>query len=163
MATLVLATTGIALSARLYALLPNIARWVGASEALAPECVTYGRVLAFFMPFQMLSMAFHPLLNTAEQPGLELETTIANAAANILLDWTFVAGFGWGMRGAAIATGMAWLFSAANDENKLYLVSLVGNRNKGEVWRKKPRRLPWHSIGTLFTGKTCRKHKYAEY
>ena len=55
------------------------------------------------MPFQMLSMAFHPLLITAERPGLGLITTIANAAANILLDWAFVAGFGWGMEGAAIA------------------------------------------------------------
>ncbi|MBQ9251119.1 MAG: polysaccharide biosynthesis C-terminal domain-containing protein [Clostridia bacterium] len=108
----VLAAVGVALSAGLYFLLPSIAGWVGASEALAPDCVTYGRVLAFFMPFQMLSMAFHPLLITAERPGLGLATTLANAAANILLDWAFVAGFGWGMRGAAIATGLAWLVSA---------------------------------------------------
>ncbi|MBQ6123250.1 MAG: MATE family efflux transporter [Clostridia bacterium] len=112
MVILVLAVVAILLSAALYFLLPSIARWVGASEALAPDCVTYGRVLAFFMPFQMLSMAFHPLLITAERPGLGLVTTIANAAANILLDWLFVAGFGWGMRGAAIATGIAWLVSA---------------------------------------------------
>ncbi|MBR3108055.1 MAG: polysaccharide biosynthesis C-terminal domain-containing protein [Clostridia bacterium] len=112
MALLVLAVLGAALSAALYFLLPSIARWVGASEALAPDCVTYGRVLAFFMPFQMLSMAFHPLLITAERPGLGLVTTIANAVANILLDWAFVAGFGWGMRGAAVASGLAWLVSA---------------------------------------------------
>ena len=112
MVILVLAVAGVLLSAALYFLLPSIARWVGASEALAPDCVTYGRVLAFFMPFQMLSMAFHPLLITAERPGLGLITTIANAVANILLDWAFVAGFGWGMQGAAIATGIAWLVSA---------------------------------------------------
>lgn len=112
MTALVLAVLGAVLSALLYFLLPSIARWVGASEALAPDCVTYGRVLSFFMPFQMLSMAFHPLLITAERPGLGLITTIANAAANILLDWAFVAGFGWGMEGAAVATGLAWLVSA---------------------------------------------------
>ena len=112
MAALVLAVVGVALSAALYFLLPSIARWVGASEALVPDCVTYGRVLSFFMPFQMFSMAFHPLLITAERPGLGLITTIANAAANILLDWAFVAGFGWGMQGAAFATGLAWLVSA---------------------------------------------------
>ena len=112
MVILVLAAAGILLSAALYVLLPSIAGWVGASETLAPDCVTYGRVLAFFMPFQMLSMAFHPLLITAERPGLGLVTTITNAAANILLDWAFVACFGWGMQGAAIATGIAWLVSA---------------------------------------------------
>ena len=59
-----------------------------------------------------IRMAFHPLLITAERPGLGLGTTITNAVANILLDWMFVAGFGWGMRGAAVATGLAWLVSA---------------------------------------------------
>jgi len=39
-------------------------------------------------------------------------TTISNATVNILLDYLFVAVFGWGMRGAAIATGIAWLVSA---------------------------------------------------
>ena len=108
----VLAAAGVLLSAALYFLLPTITRWVGAPEAMAPDCITYGRVLAFFMPFQMLSMAFHPLLITAERPGLGLATTLSNAAANILLDWAFVAGFGWGMKGAAYATGLAWLVSA---------------------------------------------------
>ena len=75
-------------------------------------CITYGRILAIFMPFQMLSMAFHSLLITADRPGLGLITTISNAVANILLDWLFVAVFKWGMRGAAIATGLAWLISA---------------------------------------------------
>ena len=112
MAATVLAAAGVLLSAALYFLLPAITRWVGASDALAPDCVTYGRVLSFFMPFQMLAMAFYPLLITAERPSLGLATTIANASANILLDWAFVAGFGWGMRGAAIATGLAWLVSA---------------------------------------------------
>jgi len=112
MAMLALAAIGLLLSAALYFLLPSVARWVGASDALLPDCVTYGRVLSLFMPFQMLSIAFHPLLITAERPGLGLVTTIANAAANILLDWLFVAVFGWGMAGAAVATGLAWTISA---------------------------------------------------
>ena len=125
----VLAAASILLSALLYFMLPSVARWVGASEAMMPGCITYGRVLAFFMPFQMLSMAFHPLLITAERPGLGLVTTISNAVANILLDWAFVAGFGWGMRGAAIATGLAWMVSAVipmvyffNPKNPLHFV-----------------------------------------
>jgi putative MATE family efflux protein len=109
---LVLSAAGVLLSVALYCLLPAVARWVGASEALIPDCVTYGRVLSFFMPFQMLSIAFHPLLITAERPGLGLAATITNAAANILLDWVFVAVLGWGMEGAAVATGLAWLLSA---------------------------------------------------
>ena len=108
----VLTAVGILLSALLYILVPSISRWVGASEAMMEGCITYGRILAIFMPFQMLSMAFHSLLITADRPGLGLITTISNAVANILLDWLFVAVFKWGMRGAAIATGLAWLISA---------------------------------------------------
>lgn len=112
MITAVLAAAGVILSAALYFLAPDISRWVGASEELVADCVTYSRMLAFFMPFQMLSMAFHPLLIAAERPTLGLITTISNAAANIFLDWLFVAKFGWGMWGAALATGLAWLISA---------------------------------------------------
>ena len=112
MAVAVLAAVGVALSAALYFLLPAVTSWVRASEEMAPQCIAYGRVLALFMPFQMMSMAFHPLLITAERPGLGLCVTIANAAANILLDWLFVAGLGWKMEGAAVATGLAWLISA---------------------------------------------------
>lgn len=112
MITAVLAAAGVILSAALYFLAPDIARWVGASEELVADCVTYSRMLAFFMPFQMLSMAFHPLLIAAERPTLGLITTMSNAAANIFLDWLFVAKFGWGMWGAALATGLAWLISA---------------------------------------------------
>lgn len=108
----VLGAVSILLSVALYFLMPSISRWVGASAAMMGDCITYGRVLAYFMPFQILSMAFHPLLITAERPGLGLVTTISNAVANIFMDWAFVAGFGWGMRGAALATGLAWMISA---------------------------------------------------
>ena len=112
MSIAVLSAVGLILSAALFILMPTICRWVGATEEMMDHIVVYGRVLACFMPFQMLSMAFHPLLITANRPGLGLVTTISNATVNILLDYLFVAVFGWGMRGAAIATGIAWLVSA---------------------------------------------------
>ena len=108
----VLALLSVILSAALYFLLPSITVWIGADAEMAPDCIVYGRMLSFFMPFQMLSMAFHPLLITAERPGLGLAATVVNAAANILLDWLFMAVFGWGLQGAALATGLAWMASA---------------------------------------------------
>ena len=108
----ILTGIGIVLAAVMFFLMPQVAGWVGASEDTMEHCITYGRVLSVFMPFQMLSMAFHSLLITAERPGLGLAVTIANAVMNILLDWAFVAGFGWGMEGAALATGLAWVISA---------------------------------------------------
>ena len=107
----VIAAFGVMLSAILYYLLPALSNLVGASKDMAPACITYGRILAFFMPFQMLSIAFHSLLITAERPGLGLGTTICNAVVNIILDWLFVAVLGQGMEGAALATGLAWFSS----------------------------------------------------
>ena len=108
----ILTGIGIVLAAVMFFLMPQVAGWVGASEDTMEHCIAYGRVLAVFMPFQMLSMAFHSLLIAAERPGLGLAVTIANAVLNILLDWIFVVGFGWGLEGAAVATGLAWVVSA---------------------------------------------------
>ena len=109
----VLAALGTLVAMLLFFLMPWVARIVGAPEALVPYCVEYGRILAVCMPFQMLNSAFHPLLITANRPGLGLLVSILNAAVNIVLDWLAVAVLGWGLRGAAMATGLAWIVSAA--------------------------------------------------
>ena len=109
----VLAVLSLVLSAALFFLMPQVARMVGAKGAMVDYCVQYGRILAGFMPFAMLSAAFHPLLITAERPGMGLAVSISNAVANILLDWLFLSAFKWGIRGAAFATGLSWTVSAA--------------------------------------------------
>lgn len=110
----VLAVTvlGILLSGLLFVLMPVIARGVGAEESMLPYCVEYGRVLALCMPFQILNGTFHSLLIVAERPGLGLAVSIINAVVNIVLDGLFVAVLGWGLKGAALATGLAWIVSA---------------------------------------------------
>ena len=110
--TVLLFLLGLALSAGLYVMLPSLARFVGAPEEMIPSCVEYGRVLAVFMPLQMLSMSFQPLLIAADRPGLGLTVSIVNALANISLDWYMVAVLRAGLFGAALATGIAWFISA---------------------------------------------------
>ena len=112
MVIMALAAIGIVLSGAMYVLMPQISRWVGASDDMLECCIAYGHVLALFMPFQMLAMAFHPLLIAAERPKLGLAVTISSAGLNIMLDWAFLAGFGWGLGGAAFATGIACVISS---------------------------------------------------
>ena len=100
------------LSLLLYLLVPWLAVVLGASEKMAPLCVEYARILAICMPFQILNGAFHPLLITADRPGLGLLVSVVNACMNILLDWIVVAKLGWGMKGAAIATVIGQFISA---------------------------------------------------
>ena len=144
----ILAALGVLVSAILFFLMPWIARTISASENLTePEkvvryCVEYGRILAVCMPFQMLSSAFHPLLIAANRPGLGLIATVVNAVVNILLDYVAVACLGWGLRGVAIATGLAWIVSA--------LVPLVWFANKKHPLHFGPFRWMGRDLG-----KTC--------
>ena len=108
-------------------MLPTIAGWVGAPEELIPQCVEYGRILTACMPFAIMSAAMRPLLVTANRPGLGFKVSVVNAFLNILLDWIAVAKLGWGLTGAALATGLAWVISAsiplsffANKQGKKY-------------------------------------------
>ena len=98
---------GVAISALGFVFLPNIVRLLGATDAMMADCLVYGRVsLLFNTPF-MLQSVFHTFLTTAEKPKLGLVATVAAGVTNMVLDALFVAVFGWGVAGAAIATGIS--------------------------------------------------------
>lgn len=81
-----------------------VCRLLGASDAMLPYCVTYGRImLAGTIPF-MLQNQFQPLLIAAEKPRLGLLVTIAAGITNMGLDYLFMGPLHWGVAGAAAAT-----------------------------------------------------------
>ena len=63
-------------------------------------------VLAFNAAF-MLQNVFQAFLIAAEKPKLGLYATVAAGVTNMALDALFIAGFGWGVEGAALATGLS--------------------------------------------------------
>ena len=84
-----------------------MARFLGADEGMLPVCVRYGRiVLCALVPF-MLQNTFQSFLVTAERPHLGLYITIAAGVTNMALDALFIAGFHWGVTGAALATALS--------------------------------------------------------
>ena len=88
-------------------LLRPIAVALGAEGEMVGLCVLYGRVLLPFTVLFMLQVLFQSFLVVAEQPKLGLAVTIAAGVANMVLDALFVAGFRWGLAGAALATGLS--------------------------------------------------------
>ena len=83
-----------------------IAHLLGASDAMIEDCVLYGRiVIAFTVPF-MLQSVFQSFLAAAEKPKLGFLVTVAAGCTNAALDALFIAGFRWGLAGAALATGI---------------------------------------------------------
>ncbi len=88
-------------------LMRPIALFLGASQEMLDDCVLYGRItLAFSVSFAFQN-AFQSFLITAEKPKLGLATTVAAGVANMVLDALFIAGFRWGVAGAALATGLS--------------------------------------------------------
>ena len=81
-----------------------VCRLMGASEAMLPHCIAYGRIMLLgIIPFTLQNM-FQSFLVAAEKPRLGLWVTVAAGITNIVLDYLFMGPFHWGVVGAAWAT-----------------------------------------------------------
>lgn len=98
---------GIVLSVLGMVFIRPISYLLGATEAMIEDCVLYGRILFIFNTTFMLQNVFQTFLATAEKPKLGLAATVAAGVTNMTLDALFVAGFRWGVAGAALATGLS--------------------------------------------------------
>lgn len=98
---------GVTVSLAGFAAMRPLAAALGADEAMLPECVVYGRITMIFNVTFMLQNVFQGFLITAEKPKLGLITTVAAGLTNMALDALFIAGFKWGVAGAALATGLS--------------------------------------------------------
>ncbi len=87
--------------------LRRISVLLGADGDMLTYCVQYGRIILLaLIPF-MLQNVFQSFMVTAEKPNLGLAVTVISGVTNIALDALFVAGFRWGVQGAAAATALS--------------------------------------------------------
>ncbi|MBR2254785.1 MAG: polysaccharide biosynthesis C-terminal domain-containing protein, partial [Candidatus Methanomethylophilaceae archaeon] len=87
----------------------DIASLSGADEALLDGCVEYTRVYLFFTVFLILQFVTNQFLVVAGRPSVALYSSIAGGISNIVLDYVFIAVLGWGLEGAAAASGIGSL------------------------------------------------------
>ena len=107
MLTVCAAVLGLVLGALGIALLPAIARLLGAEGEMLRNCVLYGRIVLLATPFYLLQYYFQCLFATAQKPKLGLYVTVAAGVCNMALDALFVGAFRWGLTGAALATAFS--------------------------------------------------------
>lgn len=81
--------------------------FLGADEAMLPNCILYGRTMMAFNVSFMLQNAFQGFLIAAEKPSLGLAVTVIAGVTNMVLDALFIGVFHWGVAGAALATGVS--------------------------------------------------------
>ena len=107
MMVLVTLLLGVALSVVGVIFMRPVSRLLGATEAMMDDCVLYGRIVIAFTFTFMLQNVFQSFLIVAEKPKLGLGVTVAAGVTNMVLDALLVGGFGWGIAGAAVATGLS--------------------------------------------------------
>jgi len=69
--------------------------------------------IALGMPFYMFGQAMNPIIRSDGSPKFAMVTTVLGAVVNVILDPIFIYGFRWGMMGAAVATVMGQILTAA--------------------------------------------------
>ena len=69
--------------------------------------------IALGIPFYMFGQAMNPVIRADGSPRFAMVSTLAGAAINLVLDPVFIFLFRWGMMGAAVATVLGQIVTAA--------------------------------------------------
>lgn len=73
----------------------------------------YFLYISLGIPFYMFGQAMNPIIRSDGSPKFAMIATLAGAAVNIVLDPIFIFTFKWGMMGAAVATVLGQILTAA--------------------------------------------------
>lgn len=98
---------GVTVSVLGFVFADKVAVLLGAEADMLDSCVLYARTCLVFNAMFMLQNVFQSFLVTAERPKLGLVVIVAAGLTNMALDALFIAGFQWGVVGAACATGLS--------------------------------------------------------
>ena len=81
--------------------------FLGASGPMIDLVKEYLSIIIIFLPFYLTSYVFEIMVKADGRPSLTTILMLMSAFTNIVLDYIFIFKFSWGLRGAAIATGLA--------------------------------------------------------
>lgn len=98
---------GIVIAALGLVFLRPLAALLKVEGQMLEDCVTYGRVILFALPFYIMQMEFQSFFITAEKPQLGLWITVISGVTNMVLDALLVAVIPMGLVGAALATALS--------------------------------------------------------
>ncbi len=102
----------------------------GETFALSGEYFFY---IALGVPFYMFGQAMNPIIRADGSPRFAMAATLAGAVANTILDPLFIYGFHWGMMGAAVATVIGQVLTAALSVWYLFHMRTISLRKESFV------------------------------
>ena len=108
-----LVISGIVISAITLIFLKSLLNLFGADQDIMPYAIDYVRVTALGCPFLILTTGGGHIIRADGSPQITMICNITGAVINTALDAIFVLGLHWGMKGAAAATVIGQIVSAA--------------------------------------------------
>lgn len=142
---MLIASTVISVAGLIY--LKPIVSLLGASSDIMPYALDYSGIILIGTVFFMFGMGANNFIRAEGNPRIAMLTMLIGAATNIVLDPIFIFAFGWGIKGAAIATVIAKLISAI-----WVLHYFFSGKGHLKLSLPKIRLNPTHIIGILTLG-----------
>ena len=129
---LVSAISGLLLTGLGVWLTPHILRWMDTDPEVLPDAIDYFRYYFAGVLAVVLYNACKSVMNALGDSRRPLYYLLLSSAINVVLDLLFIAGFGWGVWSAAVATTVSQAISMI-----LCLIHLSGPRAAFRLqWRK---------------------------
>lgn len=91
-----------------FVFLNPLCRFLGSDDGLLHYCREYMIPVLISLPFAVFGMVFQLSFITVGKAGLGAALSVIGGILNMILDWTFMGVFHWGLAGAAIATGIGY-------------------------------------------------------
>lgn len=130
---------GICISVFSLSFLTPILYRLGANAEIFSYCYDYAKILIFFFTANILQIQFQNLYVANGKPHIGLITTVSGGLINVVLDYLFIAKFGMGISGAALATGLGASVPAA------FGIIYFTFQRKGNLCFTRPK-ADWHAL-----------------
>lgn len=104
---------GIVMVIVIFAFMDTILKMLGASEDTIKYAREYLSIVTAAGPFVLISNCYANIIRTEGKAGMAMFGQLAGNLLNVILDPILILGFGWNVAGAAIATALSNLISAA--------------------------------------------------
>lgn len=115
---------GVAFTLVVMPFLDPILYFFGGSDATVPYARDYMEIILVGNAITHLYLGLNSVLRSAGHPQKAMYATVATVVINTILDPVFIYGFGWGIRGAAIATILAQIIAL------VWQLKLFSNRDE---------------------------------
>jgi putative MATE family efflux protein len=91
-----------------YLNIENIFYLLDIKDEFRDSSFIYLSIVVMFLPFVMVGIVIDYFVRVDENPNLSFLALLVSAVINIALDYIFIVKFGWGLEGAAWATGISY-------------------------------------------------------